>query len=180
MSDFFHGWRRKAGCVTLVMACVVTSAWIRSLYLRERFERGSLNKLTIISANGSFRVQWRQWEIGILRGGWWEHAFGNRDVPRGINAIDNDWNPMEGQDIQWRAEFAGFHCGKGLAWGGHGSTATCYSCIVPYLPTAVPLTILSAYLLLWPAKRPNRKGWMARVRSASRSVQTRPGSRVME
>lgn len=31
MRDFFRGWKPKAGCVTLVMACVFTSAWIRSL-----------------------------------------------------------------------------------------------------------------------------------------------------
>ena len=30
MKDFFHGWRRKAGCVTLVMALAVTGAWVRS------------------------------------------------------------------------------------------------------------------------------------------------------
>jgi hypothetical protein len=28
MHTFFHGWRRKAGVVTLVMAVVVTAAWV--------------------------------------------------------------------------------------------------------------------------------------------------------
>lgn len=31
MSDFFHGWRRKAGCVLLVLACALLSGWLRSL-----------------------------------------------------------------------------------------------------------------------------------------------------
>jgi hypothetical protein len=31
MGDFFHGWRRKAGCVTLVAAMIFMSGWIRSL-----------------------------------------------------------------------------------------------------------------------------------------------------
>jgi hypothetical protein len=31
MHDFVKGWKRKVGVVTLVMACVLTAAWVRSL-----------------------------------------------------------------------------------------------------------------------------------------------------
>jgi len=30
MGEFFKGWRRKTGVVTLVMACVFTGGWVRS------------------------------------------------------------------------------------------------------------------------------------------------------
>ena len=30
MREFFKNWRRKAGCVTLLVACAVMVAWIRS------------------------------------------------------------------------------------------------------------------------------------------------------
>jgi hypothetical protein len=30
MGEFFRGWRRKAGCGLLVMACVLGSLWTRS------------------------------------------------------------------------------------------------------------------------------------------------------
>ena len=30
MGDFFHGWRRKIGVVTLVVACVFLVTWMRS------------------------------------------------------------------------------------------------------------------------------------------------------
>src|SRR5438105_3724804 len=30
MRDFFKGWRRKIGVLTLVMACVCMAAWVRS------------------------------------------------------------------------------------------------------------------------------------------------------
>ena len=30
MGDFFHGWRRKVGCVTLVMACALALHWAGS------------------------------------------------------------------------------------------------------------------------------------------------------
>ena len=30
MQTFFHSWRRKAGCVTLVMAILLAVSWVRS------------------------------------------------------------------------------------------------------------------------------------------------------
>jgi hypothetical protein len=33
MRDFFKSWRRKLGCITLLMAVVVTTAWVRSLFI---------------------------------------------------------------------------------------------------------------------------------------------------
>src|SRR5436305_1198495 len=35
MRDFFKGWRRKLGVVTLLMVCLFTCGWIRSLSLSE-------------------------------------------------------------------------------------------------------------------------------------------------
>lgn len=32
MGEFFRGWRRKVGCLTLVMACLTMGGWIRSLF----------------------------------------------------------------------------------------------------------------------------------------------------
>ena len=31
MHTFFHGWRRKAGVVTLVMACAMMALWVHSI-----------------------------------------------------------------------------------------------------------------------------------------------------
>jgi hypothetical protein len=30
MSEFFHGWRRKVGVPTLLMACILMAGWVRS------------------------------------------------------------------------------------------------------------------------------------------------------
>ena len=30
MVAYFKGWRRKVGCVTLVLACVIVAGWVRS------------------------------------------------------------------------------------------------------------------------------------------------------
>ena len=36
MGEFFHNWRRKMGVVTLLMACLVTTAWGRSRIANSR------------------------------------------------------------------------------------------------------------------------------------------------
>ena len=35
MFTFFHGWRRKAGVLTLLLACVVMGGWVRSLAITD-------------------------------------------------------------------------------------------------------------------------------------------------
>lgn len=59
MSEFLRGWRRKAGVVTLMMACVVVVSWVRSCVRDEsafiRFERLAI---FFHHENGRF-VVWR-------------------------------------------------------------------------------------------------------------------------
>ena len=81
MRDFFRGWMRKAGCVTLVMACVLTSAWLRSFsgyeqLWSQKFVEGTsysvwlwgdginLNKYRVIDVSDILGLQ-REWSIGI-------------------------------------------------------------------------------------------------------------------
>lgn len=45
MLEFFRGWKRKAGCVTLVLACVFAVGWMRS---RDTFDAVYLCKQFII------------------------------------------------------------------------------------------------------------------------------------
>ena len=42
MREFFRGWRRKAGTVTLVMACVLSLLWYRSQFFGDRLTVGPL------------------------------------------------------------------------------------------------------------------------------------------
>ena len=37
MGDFFRGWRRKIGCVTLMMALVGMAGWVRSHTIEDSF-----------------------------------------------------------------------------------------------------------------------------------------------
>ena len=36
MSEFFNGWRPKVGVVTLFLACVFLGGWVRSLVVKDR------------------------------------------------------------------------------------------------------------------------------------------------
>lgn len=38
MHTFFHGWRRKAGVVTLVLALAVLVAWMRSQFVTDTYD----------------------------------------------------------------------------------------------------------------------------------------------
>ena len=49
MGEFFNGWRRKAGVVTLVVACILASLIIRARYVSMQVEMGSGETLNAIS-----------------------------------------------------------------------------------------------------------------------------------
>jgi hypothetical protein len=69
MRDFFKGWRRKVGCVTLVMACAVATGWLRSMLTDDYI--AAFNR-TFCSSNGKFylgphfSLDWRYfaWDSG--------------------------------------------------------------------------------------------------------------------
>ena len=101
MCDFFHGWRRKAGCVALLIATIVTFAWKRSWMVPEVVHsywcRDYVDFIAFRSENGNIRCVRSSWDSG-----------------------------EETRKEEWR---------------------------IPYSAVAIPLTLLSAYLILWPGKR---------------------------
>ncbi len=55
MKEFFHGWRRKAGVVTLVMALVFTGCWIRCRYVEDWMFLNVGNRIYLLrSDHGGF------------------------------------------------------------------------------------------------------------------------------
>lgn len=100
MGDCFRGWRRKLGVVTLAMACVLASAWLRSF--------------------SEYHQRW------------------SRRFDGGTSYSVTLWN----DDIRIES-----------LTSGKISAVREWSVAIPYL-LAVPLTLSSAYLLLWqPRKR---------------------------
>jgi len=119
--------------------------WIRSFDRSLWYIKQFPDEIRIASASGFFRAERKRWEIGVLRGNWQQHLLDQRRVPQGIA---NDENLMQGQEVLWKLTGAGIHCGSGLTWGGRGSTARVYSFQIPYSAIAIPMTLLSVWLLL--------------------------------
>ena len=144
MGEFFKGWRRKIGCVALVMALVFMGGWVRSTVVQDEV-RISLGYLPLFfnSCNGtltwwqlhqldavpaySFALEWRC--TTETRGRTFSFSKyvtpqqGKTENPTGVFVERAKWGPML---INWTADYWSF---------------------------TIPLTVLSAYLLIWPGKQ---------------------------
>jgi hypothetical protein len=144
MGTYFKSLRRKLGVVTLVLACVFTVGWVRSLELSDSiwFKRDFLT-----SGEGF-----------IL----WSRSIGRLNAKRGFShtAYEFTHNPYNGRGTtsiyDWRRW--GFAYGKksSLEASEDGQAIDCmtfYYC-APFWSIVIPLTLLSAWLLL--SKRQTR------------------------
>lgn len=63
MSSFFKGWRRKAGCALLVIACTFAGIWLRSEAVFDVLciPLGQ-NRITFESNTGSLCFCWELWK----------------------------------------------------------------------------------------------------------------------
>lgn len=126
MFEFFLRWRRKAGIVTLMMACGLTVMWMRSSIVID----------AILSPMGgrqhnviSFRnnITWSCWDLEYREAEYSGRAFPL--APELFHFIMDQIDARRGRP--------GFR-----QW------------VVPYWCLVLPSTLLSAYLLLWePQKR---------------------------
>jgi hypothetical protein len=154
MYTFLHGWRRKTGCVTLVIACMLCGVWIRSLGVSDFVEfNGRYCRYCVQSVIGNFclirTTPIREFPL---------FDFGIEDARRTFNVqvLDDgtlEFDPTTGFTPEWRFDWCAFHISN--------STMERYSlpfrirvCAVPYWSIVLPVTFLAAYLILWtPRKR---------------------------
>lgn len=125
MREFFHGWRRKVGVVALVLACTAASMWMRSCVMADDlfFTVGD-RRHHLRSAYGQF-----------FWGGW--PAENEQSIYRRSDRISD----IEDFDWGWRLSmFRETPPNSSIHWA------------LPYSYVTVPLTLLSACLILW--KRP--------------------------
>ncbi len=140
MLDFFKGWRRKVGALTLVMACVFAAGWLRSLHSREfifiEFEipiGGRINVYT--SAN--------QLDILLQRSTGWYLDFGEADPVVTLKALDGVWF-FDVQKIEEEIVDGVLQVSPG------------YEVRIYFYAIVIPLTLLSAYLLLTKSRQSKR------------------------
>ena len=162
---FFHGWRRRLGLAMLAMALGTLA--LSNYGNWSRFSGGYLNVGTTDSEeprHDAFRwpnrgrgFMWSVWRFpedsGLLPGelrsssGW---QFGDQDEP--------DFDIFAFLNIQSHWQFGGFHVVKGKAIGKHRVVNIPISfVIVPDWFITLPLTALSAYLLLFKPRHTTSK-----------------------
>jgi hypothetical protein len=163
MHTLFDGWRRKTGCVTLLLACAIYGAWIRSSTVTDSVNCYSWWKVmqSLVSSDGS--LSWERRDTTAVRNRevpFWKRgpAGRKRRAQRGlpqlafirsesIVARGKLNRRLDAPDIIWHWRWHGFGSGT---WPAHHTTLW----VIPYWSIVLPLTLLSAYLILWkPRKR---------------------------
>jgi len=122
MGDFFHGWRRKAGVAGLVMACCWAFGWIRSCVSHDSVQI-NFGDCTYLDITSSIHG------LSIAR------FFANG-------------GPLE-LTVVWRVDhgkFEWFFPSKPKMIQGNAFGYTV--CAISYSSIVIPLTLISAYLLL--------------------------------
>ena len=141
MREFFKGWRRKVGCVALVMVCGTTTLWVRSLHVKDIVE---------------FRTGPKTWEHWACVDGvvarW---AMNNGPFmpkqPKWIRLARKPIRPGDSEEVKYDWKWNGLGVGK--------STSDERNIVwkVPLWLVACPLTLLSAYLILWKPRKKKSK-----------------------
>lgn len=135
MQQYFYGWRLCAGCITLMLACVLMVGWVKSIWFQDEIEFcfGSQSLVTFYSVDQS--VTWAAYR------GRGVHDFLSipvwRTRPRIVIFGD--------ADVNWTCRWGGFASGQ-----VHFNETSDYILFwrFPYWSVVLPLALLSAYLLL--------------------------------
>lgn len=150
MRDFFHGWRRKIGCVTLVMALALMVFWMRSRVMYDfvglNLSQATYRFCTLGSCarfvkqtppDGGQLFDWRTGELTDIAG----YGLDENGEPE----VLDEW---EGE-VEWRCDVLDFHAGA-----GHYSSKRVAVWVLPYWSFVLPLTFLSGYLIF---SKPRKK-----------------------
>lgn len=142
MGEFFRGWRRKIGCLTLVMACMLATAWVRSFRFEDAYfyPNGPYITDSLFSSAGTVGLRRDDESVWDIQSDDRDYGFRSRPcVGRrfGLHADVREW--------RWAWQWCGFGC----ASGGDSSGGEARIWALPYWSIVIPLTLLSAYLTLW-------------------------------
>jgi len=158
MGDFFCGWRRKIGVVTLVMACAFAAGWLRSLNTQDSYS-------VPISSIGCPSVHSSRARLGFgneypriipplgleVATGWVSLPLGddmsNDVIPR---MLEDDWIGA------WKWSCGEFHFLTSRFDNENGRAAVVRWYVFPYWSIVIPLTLLSAWLLLSKPRKATR------------------------
>jgi hypothetical protein len=160
MGNVFHGWRRKVGCITLLMALILTAGWLRSFSLEECLCQVFVQQnIELVSAAGS--LGWRK--VTLLYPNTFTTMY---RPPQGYSARRHSRGrtppipvfPIVSTEHKWTREstfeIPGFTFVTARAdWNDIRMSVW----IVPYWSLVIPLTLVSAWLLVSKPRRRTKK-----------------------
>lgn len=148
MREFFKGWRRKLGCVALVMAISACVQWWRSYVLIDQVEVAVGGKgLVVQSKHGRVLCLSLDIQMGCSWHSEPHHSKIHTDFFR------DKWLHRFSHSIHWYREICGVTFGVGHFFN---PTMTFHAMQFDYWPVASLLVAISAALILWPVKRESR------------------------
>ena len=157
MWDFFRGWRRKIGSITLLIACALTLIWVRSDVIRDN-----------ITLCPSFYLPQLPWygEIVSLQGSMGWHRY---EMEPGLGGIGANFpvtfysyqvkhyfacSPIIEDTLVWQWKWGGFGYGASKT---HLKGMSAHVWIIPCWSVTVPLTLVSIWFLLSKPRPVNQK-----------------------
>ena len=153
MGDFFHGWRRKTGCITLGLACVFMWVWLRGYVVQDDINFGNGKDVehyhSLILARNGFRWEYRESDdlLGYLR--WWNC------VRPSAEADDPLYGYVLPMVIDSKWQLCGFSFGKFHDPEGVEVRVNWWT--IPYWSITIPSTLISFWLLLSMPRKSNQK-----------------------
>ena len=142
MHTFYRGWRRKLGCVALVMACAFTAGWVRSRTAND-YVIMPTNSAGYFVGSDSLGLCWIKSENLDYPEVWYE-LYGP--------GVSLEFNTPYQRPIDHNAETT---CSQWLGFQAIQINSNILrvrdrkvKLVLPYWSVVLPLTLLSAYLLL--------------------------------
>ena len=142
MREFFKGWRRKAGVVTLVMACAACCLWAESFYREDEilFAIGETQHVITISSTYAFWGRIEDQDASQLLNERQSHPAGRLD---GLVENKIKWGTT-----RWNSRSVFFASGTFVQF-----SVRIVFWIIPMSLIVWPPTLASAALLLWPQRK---------------------------
>ena len=140
MREFFRGWRRKIGVLTLVMACVIFALLCRSHFVADNFWDSINGGYSFDFDRGQLRTS-RVWGLPTLpqvKYKWHWDTYEPSAIGRSFEPRSDVWN------MTTSIRFPGFKFGLSEP----NQRLRMFFCHVSLFWFMVPLTLLSTYLLL--------------------------------
>ncbi|WP_010582798.1 hypothetical protein [Schlesneria paludicola] len=139
MRELFRGWKRKLGVIALVLACVFTGAWVRNYSVRD-----SINLPTGNSSSIQFLSGYQCLNVIAM---WTSIPDKEMASFRLYRHEEGDGVGIHAGEIMFAGDASPFRP-KWFRFGIGERKTTLMTFSLPYWSIVLPLTALSAYLLI--------------------------------